>query len=84
MNPNLQEILHNITSRLASLEQNAESDKLLVNLIQEQRAEIGRLRKEWVALTDDDYPSIRDGDHAFHAGWTAAEAKLRSKNESST
>ena len=38
-------------------------------------------RKEWVGLTDDDYPSIRDGDHAFHAGWTAAEAKLRSKNE---
>ena len=44
MNPNLQEILHNITSRLATLEKNAESDKLLINLIQEQRAEIDRLR----------------------------------------
>ena len=44
MNPNLQEILHNITSRLATLEQNAESDKLLINLIQEQRSEIDSLR----------------------------------------
>ena len=44
MNPNLQEILHNITSRLATLEQNAESDKLLINLIQEQRSEIDKLR----------------------------------------
>jgi hypothetical protein len=44
MNPNLQEILHNITSRLATLEQNAESDKLMINLIYEQRAEIDRLR----------------------------------------
>lgn len=44
MNPALQEILHNITSRLATLEQNAESDKLLIDLIQVQRAEIDRLR----------------------------------------
>ena len=44
MNPVLQEILHNITSRLAALEQSAQSDKLLIDLIQEQRAEIDRLR----------------------------------------
>ena len=44
MNPALQEILHNITSRLAALEQSAQSDKLLIDLIQEQRAEIDRLR----------------------------------------
>lgn len=47
MNPNIQEmILHNITSRLAVLEQTAELDKLLVNLIKEQRAEIDKLRAE--------------------------------------
>ena len=46
MNPVLQEILHNITSRLAALEQSAQSDKLLIDLIQEQRAEIDRLRAE--------------------------------------
>jgi len=46
MTPVLQEILHNITSRLAALEQAAQSDKLLIDLIQEQRAEIDRLRAE--------------------------------------
>ena len=46
MTPVLQEILHNITSRLAALEQTAQSDKLLIDLIQEQRAEIDRLRAE--------------------------------------
>lgn len=46
MNPVLQEILHNITARLAALEQSAQSDKLLIDLIQEQRAEIDRLRAE--------------------------------------
>ena len=44
MNPVLQEILHNITTRLAALEESAQSEKLLVDLIQEQRAEIDRLR----------------------------------------
>jgi len=45
MNPVLQEILHNITTRLAALEESAQSEKLLVDLIQEQRAEIDRLRQ---------------------------------------
>lgn len=45
MNPVLQEILHNITTRLAALEEFAQSEKLLVDLIQEQRAEIDRLRQ---------------------------------------
>ena len=45
MNPVLQEILHNITTRLAALEKPAQSEKLLVDLIQEQRAEIDRLRQ---------------------------------------
>lgn len=58
MNPNLQEILHNITSRLAVLEQNAESDKLLIDLIQEQRKEIDKLRKHWIGLTDEELNNI--------------------------
>ena len=44
MNPVLQEILHNITSRLATLEQAAQSDKLVIDLIKAQRDEIDRLR----------------------------------------
>lgn len=46
MNPVLQEILHNITSRLAALEKNEEQYKILIELIQEQRAEIDRLREK--------------------------------------
>lgn len=45
---NLQETLHNITSRLATLKQNVESDKLSISLIQEQiqeqRSRIDKLR----------------------------------------
>ena len=65
MNPNLQEILHNITSRLATLEQNAESDKLLITLIQEQRSEIDRLRQ---ALAQPDHPLDKKADNARELG----------------
>jgi uncharacterized protein YhaN len=60
-----QDILHNITSRLQVLEQTAELDKLLVNLIKDQRAEIDKLRNQlakpeqtWVGLSDEEFKFI--------------------------
>ena len=58
MNPVLQEILHNITTRLAALEESAQSEKLLVDLIQEQRAEIDRLRQALAQPEQSKYSDI--------------------------
>ncbi len=37
-------------------------------------------RSEWVGLTDEDFPAMRDGDHAFYSGMFCAEAKMKEKN----
>ncbi len=46
--------------------------------------DLGRLlaaaKREWVGLTDEDFPAMRDGDHAFYSGMFCAEAKLKEKN----
>jgi hypothetical protein len=38
------------------------------------------MKREWVGLTSDDMPAIRDGDHAFWAGAQFADAWLKEKN----
>lgn len=62
------------------IETQPEQDKLLVDLIQEQRKEIDRLRKPWVGLTDEEIVDIfeqGDGEITFAR---AVELKLKEKN----
>ena len=65
MNPVLQEILHNITTRLAALEEFAQSEKLLVDLIQEQRAEIDRLRQALAQPEQEELIQFNDGKWSY-------------------
>ena len=65
MNPVLQEILHNITTRLAALEESAQSEKLLVDLIQEQRAEIDRLRQALAQPEQEELIQFNDGKWSY-------------------
>jgi hypothetical protein len=37
-------------------------------------------RREWVSLTEEDFPSIRDGDTAFRSGALWAERLLKERN----
>jgi hypothetical protein len=40
----------------------------------------GPPRREWVPLTEDDFPAIRDGDTAFRSGALWADRLLKEKN----
>ena len=74
MNPHLQEILHDITIRLAkleSIEPTVDGWPLWSGLPQP--------KKEWVGLTDADWIiGKRSADYIAGAEW--AEAKLKEKN----
>ena len=48
--------------------------------IKELTVQVRAPKRQWIGLTSDDMPAIRDGDHAFWAGAQFADAWLKEKN----
>ena len=93
MNPYLQDILHNITTRLAKLEEAPPSllDSVHCQCGASWKYKNGELdykpstkKKEWVGLTDEEIPKIeQECDQKFEDYFefaNAIEAKLKEKN----
>ena len=74
MNPQLQEILHNITTRLTKLEQAEKQEPVNGYTTSQVHGYTAPPRKQWVGLTDDDLRQI------ILVSIGVAEAKLKEKN----
>jgi predicted metal-dependent hydrolase len=94
MNPYLQDMLHNITTRLAKLEEAPPSllDSVYCQCGASWKYKDGELdykpstkKKEWVGLTQDDIYKISEKCGLMDAAWedvmNAIEAKLKDKND---